>query len=227
MNEKYIIGTTIGKVKSTAWFNSLFSHSMPLSLNTLNRAILKQMAGDECDISVVNKPFWLRNENQTASETRAARDSRLNFDVVGPILFLFFILSSYWPAIFIAFYIKERECRAKLLQYISGVNEVVYWVTSFLFDYTVYFTIMCVILGNIWIYQAEKLNTFEYLSRYLIIFGFYEFSILPFVYLFSYLFKKHSTGESLVIFTSLICKYLITVYKTLNKFLIFQPRFYI
>lgn len=204
MNEKYIIGATIGTIKSTAWFNSLFPHSMPLSLNTLNRAIVKQMVGPECDISVVNKPYFLRNVNQTASETRASREERSSSSSIFPVFLLFFALSSYWPAVFIAFYIKERECRAKLLQYISGVHEVTYWITSFLFDYTIYFTINCLILVKIWLYQIERLNTFEYLSRFLIIFGLYGFAVLPFVYLFSYLFKKHSTGESLFPLGSII-----------------------
>lgn len=198
MKEKYVIGTTLGHVKSTAWFNPLFEHSIPLTLNTLNRAILKELAGENYDIVVTNKPYKLRQENETSSEAQFRRATSSEQAVVFPIYFLFFALSCYWPAVFIAFYIKERECRAKLLQFISGASKIVYWVTSFLFDYIIYFFIICLILGKIALYEAPKFDTFENLSRYLVVLAAYGFGMLPFVYLFSYLFSKHSTGESLV-----------------------------
>lgn len=179
---------------------------MPLTLNTLNRALLKKFAGDEYDIFLTNKPFWLRYENKTVEETRAERSPNSARHVVVPVLFLFFTLSSYWPAIFISFYIKERTCKAKLLQIICGVNEIIYWITSFLFDFTIFFIIICLILGKVAIYQSPQFDTFENLSRYLIIFAFYGFGMLPFLYLFSYLFSKHSTGESLVPLFCIVCE---------------------
>lgn len=73
MNENYIIGATFNEVESTAWFNPKFDHSLPLSLNTLNRAILKKLAGDEYDIVVTSKPFWLRFGDETLEEAKARR----------------------------------------------------------------------------------------------------------------------------------------------------------
>lgn len=75
MNENYIIGATIDKVKSTAWFNPNFPHSLPLSLNILNRAILKQHSGDDYDISLVNKPFQMKRENETLDDAKTRRVS--------------------------------------------------------------------------------------------------------------------------------------------------------
>jgi hypothetical protein len=77
MNEKYIFAATIDIMKSTAWFNPRFSHSLPLSLNTLNRAILKQLAGVEHDIFLTNKPFWLRRKDESLNEAIARRVSEI------------------------------------------------------------------------------------------------------------------------------------------------------
>lgn len=210
MNQKYVIGSTIENVKAIAWFNSIFDHSMPLSLNTLNRAILKSMTGDHNDISVSIKPYFLRHENKTIAETRSEMKLRSQNNLSVGMKVVFFLLLSYLPGIFIAFYIKERECKAKLLQYISGINEIIYWLTSLLFDYTVYMTIMSLILIKIWMYQKKQLDTFELLSQYLVVFGFYGYAILPFVYLFSYSFKKHVTGVNMTTVSLLVRKFLIT-----------------
>lgn len=202
MSEKYVIGATLGENESIAWFNPKFPHSMPLTLNTLNRAILKNIAGDEFDILVINKPFWLRRENETAKEAKARYESGSPF----ACLFLFYSLLSYWPAVFIGFYIKERESRGKLLQLICGADQIVYWITSFLFDFTIYFVIICLLLGKTAIYEGPQFSTFEDLSIFLVIFAAYGFAMLPFVYLFSYIFSKHSTAESLVPIVCIVCK---------------------
>ena len=76
MNEKFIFGATIDSVKSIAWFNAKFPHSLPLSLNTLNRAILKQLAGNDYNISLTNKPFDLRMENESLEDAKNRRASQ-------------------------------------------------------------------------------------------------------------------------------------------------------
>ena len=75
MNEKFIFGATVDSVKSTAWFNVKFPHSLPLSLNTLNRAILNQLAGDDYNISITNKPFDLRMNNESLEDAKTRRVS--------------------------------------------------------------------------------------------------------------------------------------------------------
>jgi hypothetical protein len=75
MDENYLIAASLGNVKSTAWFNAKFPHSIPLSLHTLNRAILKNLAGDEYDMSLVNEPFSPRSDDETLEESRARKVS--------------------------------------------------------------------------------------------------------------------------------------------------------
>lgn len=198
MNENYIVGSTINDSHATAWFNSRFPHSMPLSMNLLNRAIIKNLGGDELDLTVTNKVFWLRKEGETAEEARVRFHSTMH-EILYPVLFLFFTLLTYWPSVFIGFYVKERECRAKLLQYICGANQIVYWISSFFFDYTIFMIIMCLLLGKVAIYEGPQFSTFDELSRFIIIFGAYGFSILPYIYLLSFVFTKPSSAESAVV----------------------------
>lgn len=207
MSENYIVGASIGDSEATAWFNSRFRHSMPLSLNLLNRAIIKNLGGEQLDITVTNKVYWLREANETAEKARARHQAASTL-ILFPVLFLFYALLSFWPAVFIAFYVKERECRAKLLQFICGANQIVYWASSLFFDYTIFMIVMCLLLGKVAVYEGPPFSTFDELSRFLIIFGAYGFSILPFAYFLSYLFTKPSSVESAIAAIGLIGKVL-------------------
>lgn len=206
-NRQFLIGATIKSLGMKAWFNGQPFHTMPLALNTINRAYLRRQLGNSYDISVTNKPYiWLDKTDNGA---------RIHDDASGIIapFFLFFFLLIYWPSVFIGFYIKERESRAKLLQFISGANRFIYWITAFLFDYIIFFLVMCALLGGVGAYQRTHMRTAGELGTMLLIFACYGFSTLPFIYAFSYLFTKHSTGESMVAIAGLLRKSFL-VYKS-------------
>ena len=201
VSRQYLIGVTINPNKITAWFNGQPYHTMPLTLNTINRALLKNSAGQDYDISLVNKPYvWSEN-----SETIKIGSGIT--EIVAPLIILY-ILLIHWPSIFIGFYIKERESRAKLLQLISGANRFVYWITSFLFDYVIFLVVICGLLGGIGAYQRQHLTTASELGTIFVILMFYGFATLPLIYAFSYFFSKHSTGESMVSVGGLLRKFI-------------------
>lgn len=114
------------------------------------------------------------------------------------VLFLFFFLSWYWPSIFINMKIKERVTRSKLLQFVCGANRFVFWISSFLIDFVIFTTVMSIIVGIIALYQRDNFTTATELGSLILIFTFYGFAILPAIYLFSFLFEKHATGEGMV-----------------------------
>lgn len=200
VNLEYLIGASIKENEITAWFNDQPYHTLPLTLNTLNRALLKQYAGNEFDIGITNKPYKLQVEGSHTQPNEEA-----SFNSV-PVYILLLFLMIYWPAVFIGFYVKERECRAKLLQMISGVNKVVYWTTSWIFDYLICFVIIFAITSFIGFYQRPSFRTQEELGQLFLILNVYMFSILPFIYFFSYAFTKYSTGESMVPLLGILSK---------------------
>lgn len=122
------------------------------------------------------------------------------------VLFMLYFLVCYWPSIFINMKIKERVTRSKLLQYVCGANRFIFWITSFLIDFIVFATVMCIIVGVLALYQRENFTTGTELGSLILILTFYGFSILPFVYLFSFLFKKHATGEAIVPMWIFLCE---------------------
>lgn len=199
--QQNLVGATLSNDTITAWFNSQPYHTIPLSLSLINRALLKSTVGNDYDITVYNKPYVMPLKD---SENHMAiyEDPK---NIIFALVTIFFLLT-YWPVIFIGPYIKERELRAKLLMYISGTNRFTYWITSLLFDLIIFMIISCFIVGMIGIYQRDHYATPKELGTLIIICGFYGFSLLPFIYAFSYLFTKHSTGETYLSLISLLCK---------------------
>jgi ATP-binding cassette subfamily A (ABC1) protein 3 len=201
VNREFMIGATIKQNSIIAWFNGQQFHTSPLTINTVNRALVKSFIGSDFDISVTNKPYVMPTKG--SDNLRDLFEDPKN--VIMALVILFFLLT-YWPVLFIAPYIKERETRAKLLMFISGMNRYVYWITSLFFDYFVLFIICTVLIAAIGAFQKPHFSTGDELITVLVIAMNYGFGYLPFIYAFSYLFMKHSTGESILTLISLLCE---------------------
>jgi ATP-binding cassette, subfamily A (ABC1), member 3 len=188
-----LIGASFEGDGFTAWFNGEPYHTMPLALNMMNRAILRNLFGAGFDIHLTNKPFnWTR-------VSEAESEARNNAFSIVPSLIGLFLLLVYWPMVFIGFYIKERVSRFKLLQFITGANRATFWATSLLFDFVVFFLVICAILAGLSLHNIPNLSTFDDLSSLLLILAYYAFAVLPFTYAFSFLFSKPSSGENYLI----------------------------
>lgn len=92
------------------------------------------------------------------------------------------------------FYIKERVSRAKLLQFVSGVNKVVFWLTSYVIDYIQFFLIAVIFILTLAAYQKDGYSTYTELARNFLLLIVFGFSVLPYTYLWSLLFQIPSTG---------------------------------
>lgn len=101
---------------------------------------------------------------------------------------------AFVTAMFVMFYIKERVSRAKLLQFVSGVNKVIFWMTSFIIDYIVFILISLLFIGVLAAYQEDGYKTVPELARNFLLLFVFGFSVLPFTYVLSFLFQIPSTG---------------------------------
>lgn len=97
-------------------------------------------------------------------------------------------------AMFVMFYIRERVTRAKLLQFVSGVNKIIFWLTTFIIDYVLFLFIALLFLGVLAAYQKDGYSTVVELGRYFEILILFGFAVLPFTYIWSFVFDVPSTG---------------------------------
>ena len=81
-----------------------------------------------------------------------------------------------------------------MIQFVSGANVLVFWTISFIWDYITFILITALYVCVLSIFQEEGWSTGEELGRVVLILLFFGFSVIPFTYLFSYLFDIPSTG---------------------------------
>lgn len=101
---------------------------------------------------------------------------------------------AFVTGMFAMFYIKERVSRAKLLQFVSGANKVIFWMTSFVIDYLQFALISLLFLGVLAVYQKDGFSTFMELKRNFYLLEAFGFAAIPFTYVLSFLFQIPSTG---------------------------------
>uniref|UniRef100_A0A8C7ZX29 ABC transporter domain-containing protein n=1 Tax=Oryzias sinensis TaxID=183150 RepID=A0A8C7ZX29_9TELE len=182
--------STLNKV--CVWFYNKGWHSMVSFLSVVNNGILRGYLPEGQDLrqyglSVSNHPLNLSKE-QLSLSAMATTSS----DVVVSICVIFAM--SFIPASFVLFLIQERVSKAKHLQFVSGVNPVVYWVASFVWDICNYI-IPCFLVVVIFIcFQQKAYVSPQNLPALILLLVMYGWAITPMMYPASFIFTVPSTA---------------------------------
>lgn len=189
VNNRYLFGVTIGKPNITVWYSNQPYHTSPISLSLLHNAVLTAVVGRTCRINVTNKPLAYRAETRMMMlQTVNNLGVQLSINVGVAMVFV--------ASLFIIAYIKERVTKAKLLQFVSGINVVIYWMTAFVWDYFLFVFIAILTTTVIGAFQEKGYSTLEELSRIFIVILVFGFAMLPFVYVSAFLFRAPASGFS-------------------------------
>lgn len=187
LNYHYLAGLSVNNTQITAWFNNQPLHTTALSLTLAHNAMIKAILGPDYSIHVKNFPLPFRTES-TASLLMAAQN--MGSQLAINISFAMAFVSSFY----IMFYIMERVSKAKLLQFVSGVNVSAFWLPSFLFDYATFILNCIVMILTLAAYQEDGWSSFDELMPAFISLIIFGFSMLPITFLSSHLFSVPSTG---------------------------------
>jgi ATP-binding cassette subfamily A (ABC1) protein 3 len=194
-NLKYEMGVSFDSNPVSIWYN-IYTFSIPYALNYYHRAILQSQSNcNDCDIGYVYDPYRFLRKDQT---TTPYPDEESGFEQFLEILIyiLFYFVLIYWPSIHIVMRIKEQTTKAKLLQFISGVNRFTYTMTNFLIDFGLFYIVVCIVLGMVAATGRSGFNTADDIILYLCLFACYGVNILAWIYLITPFFKNPFSGES-------------------------------
>ncbi|XP_055537148.1 phospholipid-transporting ATPase ABCA3-like isoform X2 [Wyeomyia smithii] len=186
VNREFMVAASVREENHTAWFNPQAFHTAPLAVSFFYNAILKSIC-ENCEIAVVNKPLPYRPNTRF---TQLQAGNNLGFQ----LSFNTGFAMSFISAMYIMFYIKERTSRAKLLQFVSGMNVFIFWCVSFLWDYFTFAITALVYLGILAVFQEEGWSSPEELGRVFLVLCVFGLAFLPTIYLFSFWFQIPSTG---------------------------------
>ncbi len=175
------------------WFQNQAFHSMTAFLHEFyskfTQCIYNSYDGKQCNIinSANQKPLYkIYNHPISLNDQRISYDSILQKVADIGVSLTILCAYSFIPAGFVVFIVKERITQEKRLQYVCGVKPVLYWLSSFIWDFLNYLVIMGITLAvisafGVTAYTANARNLGS-LIVLLICFG---FSCLPMTYMLS------------------------------------------
>ncbi|XP_039428969.1 phospholipid-transporting ATPase ABCA1-like [Culex pipiens pallens] len=177
VNRHYVIGASIMNDNCTAWFNNEALHSPAISLNALHNALLRTFTNSsKYRIDVTNHPLPYTDETRLQM-SRA--HNNLGFQLAYNTGFGMAFVSGF----FVIFYIRERVTKAKLLQFVSGVNRFSYWFTGFIWDYFTYAIVCLFIIAVVAMFQEPGFSRADEVFRLYAIFMIIGLPALPLAYI--------------------------------------------
>ncbi|KAM4621970.1 phospholipid-transporting ATPase ABCA1b isoform 2-T2 [Polymixia lowei] len=174
------------------WFNNKGWHSIGAFINVMNNGILRANLPEGKDpskygISAFNHPLNLTKEqlSQVALVTTSV-------DVLVSICVIFAM--SFVPASFVVFLIQERVSKAKHMQFISGVQPLLYWMANFIWDMCNYIVPATLVILIFVCFQQKAYVSSTNLPVLALLLFLYGWSITPLMYPASFFFQIPSTA---------------------------------
>ena len=172
----------------TCLVDLLSRQNAPIYTNYMIKNIIRYATNNKnLEIEVINEPLPYTYEEKKNSKER-------NSDMLLVFISICFTLI---PANFITIIIKEKENNSKHLQIISGISLMSYWVNNYIFELIKYY-----IIGGICVLFLKIFGFYE--DYVYILYLLYGPSMVSFTYLFSFIFKKEGTGQTMVILVNLL-----------------------
>ena len=169
----------------SAWFNSLDSHALPISLSLANNMLLKKAVGAHAQIQTVNHP--------TAGSTSMTLYYRFVLPIDETAVIMILISLSFIPASFAIFLVGERKANVKHLQIACGVTPLQFWGINFIWDMANYSLVaLLVIIMFAWQgTEAYSGANLPMMSGLIILYG---WAMIPLTYLSTFYFREPSTA---------------------------------
>ncbi|CAH1785688.1 unnamed protein product [Owenia fusiformis] len=186
---------------SKVWYFNKGYHSVPTYLNVLNNAILranlpKSMGNPAAyGITVINHPMNNTNNQLSMDVILQGSDALISIFII--------VAMSFVPASFVLFLVYERSIKAKHLQFVSGINPVIYWLANYIWDMCNYVipAVCCIVILKIFDIPAYvSANNFPAVISLFLLYG---WSITPMMYPVSFRFEEPSSAYIFLIVINL------------------------
>ena len=196
-----IHNTTINGMEIDSWrhigigANISAFHSLPISINIANNLALQSIS-TSAKIDAYIQPL-----PTTKQETAATKQ----FEALIYSTYLAFGLA-FFPVGIMYSIVYERENLSKLQLLVSGVHSVAYWLGNYIFDAIT--IIPSCLFAIVLVYGFDATPFIDSaLLPFILILVLYAVSIVPFTYLFSWLFNKSTRAQYMALITYIFLGY--------------------
>ncbi|XP_034485231.1 ATP-binding cassette sub-family A member 3-like isoform X4 [Drosophila innubila] len=187
INTHYVVAASMGDDRIIAWLNNEPLHTAPLTVNMVHNAIARLYVGEDATIEVTNHPY-------PYSTKTLLSEKNIRLMVGQPLALSLVFCMCFVSSMYVLFLIKERQSRAKLLQFVSGVRVWTFWLVNYIWDFFTFTITFIIIIITIFCFQEEGFMKFDELGPYFLLLIVFGFAVLPLTYLLSLLFKDPATG---------------------------------
>ncbi|KAF8564879.1 hypothetical protein P879_06099 [Paragonimus westermani] len=190
------------------WFDNKGYVSAPAYLNMLQNMQLRMLLANgtssdtleahrSAGIVIVNHPVELPPDVAMAHSNRT-----LMLDVT---LAIFIILAlSFIPASCITFLVTERHTGSKHLQFVSGLNAYVYWISVYLWDIMNYLIPAGLCILVFVAFQKYAFVGTDTIGPFILLIFFYGLAVLPMLYPFSFVIRSPSTALIVLVIVNML-----------------------
>jgi len=181
------LGALNNRIQVDLFWNSSARDGLPLFFGMLSELVLRATVPDGQDVSVSfsNKPFPLTAAQRAFPDSQTALYLSLGF--------------AFIPASYCSFIVRERETNSKHLQVLSGVNFVIYWLATWVWDVINYMVPAVLSVALIAIFGIHTLVADGNFGCLVVIVILYGVSVTSFTYMISFFFKSHTSAQNLTI----------------------------
>ncbi|XP_075994449.1 phospholipid-transporting ATPase ABCA1b isoform X2 [Genypterus blacodes] len=174
------------------WFNNKGWHSIGAFINVMNNGIMRANLPEGKDPSMYGIRAFNHPLNLTKEQLSQVALVTTSVDVLVSICVIFAM--SFVPASFVVFLIQERVSKAKHMQFISGVQPLLYWSANFIWDMCNYFVPAALVILIFICFQQKAYVSSTNLPVLALLLLLYGWSITPLMYPASFFFKIPSTA---------------------------------
>jgi ATP-binding cassette, subfamily A (ABC1), member 3 len=202
-NDRGLDGVVPGEERATfLFYNTSAFHSGGLGMQQFYSLVLQYFTGDRSrSFKIGTKPM---PDSSASSDVKGGVQTIL----IGAIVMIPF---TFLPSNPVAWIVKERECKARHLQNVSGLNYYIYWATTFLFDIVAYLITLLLVIIIFLIFQRKEYVGKDTAGPTIVMFIAYGFCSTVFAYAVSFAFNEHSTAQSIVMAVSFVAGFLLVM----------------
>ncbi|KAG5484801.1 hypothetical protein LSCM1_06627 [Leishmania martiniquensis] len=196
-NDSTVQGDAGTDIRNIFFVNTSSVHQSAIGLATYYDLLAKTNGGGSMYI-----------KHSAALMEKPVMSNAMTFIFIGALIL---IPMSLLPANPVAWVVKERECGARHLQNLCGLNFFVYWASNFIFDMAAYFTSMCLCIAIFGIFQREEFIGPDRVGGTFVLFLVYGLTSTAGAYALSFAFAEHSSAQTIVMALSLVTGFLLNI----------------
>eukprot|EP01061_Rhynchopus_euleeides_P015536 TRINITY_DN264_c0_g1_i10.p1 TRINITY_DN264_c0_g1~~TRINITY_DN264_c0_g1_i10.p1 ORF type:complete len:1990 (+),score=845.48 TRINITY_DN264_c0_g1_i10:125-5971(+) len=189
--------------------NATYIHSFATGVNSLDQARLRVLKPD-AKLQAHNHPLPFSDYEKDVIDS-------VMIVITGIFIMIPF---TFIPSNFVSFVVKERECKAKHVQVVSGAHLAAYWLSSFLFDFIAYCVTMVLAFLIFFIAKRDEfVGSGEVFFATLLLLLFYGIAAIASSYFLSFLFASHTSAQNAVMAFNFICGFILVIVTSILGFI--------